>query len=41
MILSDPRIHADWLEETGNLKEAAILRKLADFYPVPQPLASR
>jgi hypothetical protein len=33
MIISDPRVHADWLEENGKSKESVILRKLADFHP--------
>jgi hypothetical protein len=33
MILSDPRVHADWLEENGKSKESMILRKLAACYP--------
>jgi hypothetical protein len=33
MIISDPRVHADYLEEKGKLKAAAILRKLIDLHP--------
>jgi hypothetical protein len=33
LILSDPRVHADWLEEQGDAKTSLLLRRLASLHP--------